>query len=145
MTAGTTKVHADTDAQKLQTVERMIRAWNERDWNRVFDLFAEDGVLHSVMIEPVKGREAIRKHLQKLTPDIERIELKVRNMGIVNGAVFVERVDDFVFRGRHGAVPVVGVVEVENGRIREWREYYDRASLLQAMGLDGDHTDTAKH
>ncbi|MGH8285898.1 MAG: SgcJ/EcaC family oxidoreductase [Steroidobacteraceae bacterium] len=139
-----TTARADTDAQKLATVQRMIQAWNERDWDRVFDLFAEDGVLHSMMVEPVKGRETIRAHISKLTPDIERIELKVRNIGVVDGTVFVERVDDFIYRGRHGAVPVVGVVEVENGRIREWREYYDRASLLGAMGLDADYA-SKKH
>ena len=49
--------------------------------------------------------------------------------------VFIERVDDFVYRGKHGAVPVVGVVEVEKGRVQAWREYYDRAQLLEAMGV----------
>jgi limonene-1,2-epoxide hydrolase len=43
-------------------------------------------------------------------------------------------VDDFVYHGNHGEVPVVGVVEVENGHVKAWREYYDRAQLLKAMG-----------
>ena len=47
-------------------------------------------------------------------------------------------VDDFVYRGHHGAVPVVGVVEVEQGRVKAWREYYDRGQMLEAMGLKED-------
>jgi len=30
---------------------------------------------------------------------------------------------------------VVGVLEVEGGRIKVWREYYDYAQLLREMGV----------
>jgi limonene-1,2-epoxide hydrolase len=127
---------ADSAEEKLATVERMIQAWNDRDWERVYELFARDGVLHSMMLPPIVGREAIKKRLGALAADISRIELRVRHLGVIDGAVFVERVDDFVYRGKHGAVPVVGVIEVENGFVKVWREYYDRAQLLKAMGLE---------
>lgn len=126
---------ADSSEQKLATVERMIEAWNARDWNRVYDLFAPDGVLHSMMLPPIVGREAIKQRLGTLAAGISRIELRVRHMGVVDGVVFVERVDDFVYRGKHGTVPVVGVIEVEDGQVKVWREYYDRAQLLEAMGV----------
>ncbi|HEY8537598.1 MAG TPA: nuclear transport factor 2 family protein [Steroidobacteraceae bacterium] len=126
---------ADTPEQKLATVKQMIQAWNAQDWNRVYDLFAPDGVLHSMMIEPVVGREAIKQRLGALVAGVSRIELRVRHIGVFDGVVFVERVDDFVYRGKHGTVPVVGVIEVENGLVKEWREYYDRAQLLEAMGV----------
>jgi limonene-1,2-epoxide hydrolase len=32
-------------------------------------------------------------------------------------------------------VPVVGILDVRNGKVQEWREYYDRASLMSAMGV----------
>jgi limonene-1,2-epoxide hydrolase len=126
---------ADTDAQKLATVRQMIDAWNQRNWQQVYDLFAADGVLQSMMLPPTVGREAIQQRIGALAKDISAIELRVRHIGVVDGVVFVERVDDFVYRGKHGAVPVVGVVEVEQGRVKAWREYYDRAQLIEAMGL----------
>ncbi|HEY7640729.1 MAG TPA: nuclear transport factor 2 family protein [Steroidobacteraceae bacterium] len=125
----------DTDAQKLATVRQMIDAWNQRNWQQVYELFAPDGTLQSMMLPPTVGREAIQQRISTLAQGIEAIELRVRHIGIVDGVVFVERVDDFVYRGKHGAVPVVGVVEVEQGRVKAWREYYDRAQLLEAMGL----------
>lgn len=128
-------VRADGDAEKLAVVREMLAAWHALDWEKVYSLFAEDGVLHSMMHEPVVGRAAIRDRLGRLTPGISRIDLKVRTIGVIDGRVFVERVDDFVYNGHAGAVPVVGVLEVEGGRIRLWREYYDFAQLRREMGV----------
>jgi limonene-1,2-epoxide hydrolase len=125
----------DSDAQKLATVRQMIDAWNQRNWEQVYALFAEDGVLQSMMLPPTVGREAIAQRIGALAQGIDSIELRVRHIGVIDGVVFIERVDDFVYRGKHGAVPVVGVVEVEKGRVQAWREYYDRAQLLEAMGV----------
>ena len=130
---------ADSDAQKLATVRQMIEAWNARNWQQVYDLFAQDGVLQSMMLPtPTVGREAISKRIGALAADLSQIELRVRHIGVVDGVVFIERVDDFTYRGHHGAVPVVGVVEVEQGHVKVWREYYDRAQMIEAMGLKQD-------
>lgn len=132
--AGQPAAAADTDAQKLATVHRMIEAWNQRHWDQVYALFAQDGVLQSMMLPPTVGREAIQQRIGALAKGIESIELRVRHIGVIDGVVFIERVDEFVYHGKHGEVPVVGVVEVENGHVQAWREYYDRAQLLEAMG-----------
>lgn len=125
--------------RRIAVVRDMAAAWHARDWNRVAALFAEDGVLHSMMVEPIRGRRAIAARVNHLGAGLESITLNIRNIGLVNGAVFVERVDEFVYQGHAGRVPVVGVIEVgEDGLIREWREYYDRAELLRAMGLEQD-------
>jgi limonene-1,2-epoxide hydrolase len=66
------------------------------------------------------------------------VRIVVRNAAVVGDSVFLERVDGFVLDGRPGAMPVVGVLEIEDGKVREWREYYDRATLLRGMGLERD-------
>ncbi len=145
LTAAAPSVAADTDAQKLATVQKMIEAWNTRNWQQVYELFAADGVLESMMLPtPTVGREAISKRIGALAKDISRIELRIRHMGVADGVVFIERVDDFVYRGKHGAVPVVGVVEVEQGRVKAWREYYDREQMIEAMGLKEDFDATRR-
>jgi limonene-1,2-epoxide hydrolase len=145
LAAAAPSASADTDAQKLATVQKMIDAWNTRNWQQVYELFSEDGVLQSMMLsEPTVGREAISKRIGALAKDISRIELKIRHMGVADGVVFIERVDDFVYRGKHGAVPVVGVVEVEQGRVKAWREYYDRGQMIEAMGLKEDFDATRR-
>jgi limonene-1,2-epoxide hydrolase len=127
------------DEAKIAVVRDMVDAWNTRDWDRVVNLFAEDGSLHSMMVEPIVGREAIGARIGHLGEGLETITLNLRNIGVIDGTVFVERVDEFVYNGHEGSVPVVGVIEIgEDGLITEWREYYDRAELLQAMGLAED-------
>lgn len=138
------KEPAAADAEKIAVVMEMVEAWNTLDWDRVTNLFAEDGVLHSMMVEPIVGRESIGERIAHLGAGTESITLNLKHIGVIDGVVFVERVDEFVFNGHPGSVPVVGVLEVEDGLIKEWREYYDRNELLEAMGLAGDFDEDAR-
>lgn len=126
------------DSDKLALAREMVQAWDVMDWTRVVDLFAEDGVLHSVMQEPLVGKEAVAGRIALLASKCERITLKIESLGVIDGRVFVQRVDDFHFDGTHGVVPVVGILSMADGRITEWLEYYDRPTLLKGMGLVSD-------
>lgn len=141
VTGGAAAAAPADDAHKLAVAKEMFEAWNTRNWDKVSDLFTEDGVLHSMMVEPVVGRPAIHARIAALGAGIERIHLNVRNLGVINGLVYVERVDEFVYKGKAGKVPVVGVLDVQGDKIKEWREYYDRQELLREMGVatDFDH------
>ncbi len=121
------------DAERLAVANDMIDSWNKMDWERTYELFAEDGVLHSVMREPIVGREVIRGRLDTLFIGLERIELQIANIGVVNDVVMFERVDDFDYNGKNSRIPVVGVMEISNGKVDVWREYYDKASLMAAL------------
>jgi limonene-1,2-epoxide hydrolase len=124
---------AQQDAERLAVANDMIDAWNQMDWERAYGLFAEDGVLHSVMREPIVGREVIRTRLSALFVGLERIELQISNIGVVRDVVMFERVDDFDYNGKHARIPVVGVMEISDGKVDVWREYYDKTSLMAAL------------
>lgn len=127
---------SDTDAEKVAVVQAILDAWSAEDWDRVEALFAPHGVLQSVMTEAIVGREAFAERVRLLSVGLERIKLHIKAIGVIDGRVFVERVDDFDTNGHHGEVPVVGVLSVENGMVTEWLEYYDRATLLRGMGIN---------
>jgi limonene-1,2-epoxide hydrolase len=126
----------DTDAEKVAVVQDILDSWSAQDWARVESLFAPNGVLQSVMSAPVVGREAFAERLRVLAVGLERIQLHIKAIGVIDGRVFVERVDDFDTNGHHGEVPVIGVLTVEDGLVTEWLEYYDRATLLRGMGVE---------
>ena len=126
----------DIEAEKVAVVRDICAAWSAQDWARVESLFAPDGVLHSVMLDPIVGRPAFAARLQLLARGLERIDIRILAIGVIDGRVFVERVDDFDANGNHCELPVVGVLRVEDGLVTEWLDYYDRASLLRGMGRD---------
>ncbi len=119
-------------------VQKMIDAWDAKDWKLVTNLFTDDGILHSMMLEPIVGKANIGKRIDLLGAGLETITLHIHNTAVVGNTVFIERTDDFIFNGHHGKVPVVGVLEVQGDKIKAWREYYDRAELVAAMGLKED-------
>lgn len=127
-----------TDEQKIAAGREMAAAWKAMEWRKVADMFAPDGVLHSMMVEPIKGREAVYRRVSGLGEGLESITLNIRHMGVIDGALYMERTDEFVIRGKAGSAPVVGVLEFDGPLISVWREYYDRAHLLKAMGLVED-------
>jgi limonene-1,2-epoxide hydrolase len=129
---------ANDDAAELAVARDMFSAWDKQDWQKVVNLFTPDGALHSMMVEPIIGREAIGRRMAALTDGLESIHLNIKNLGVINGLVYVERQDEFVYKGKAGKVPVVGVLDIRDGLVKEWREYYDRAELLREMGVKTD-------
>ena len=122
----------------IAVVKKMIAAWEARDADAITDMFTEDGVLHSMMIQPIVGRDAIRPRMKFLVDNATHMHLNVRNWAVTGNTVFIERQDEFTFKGHEGKVPVVGVLVISGDKVKEWREYYDRAELLEAMGVEGD-------
>lgn len=127
-----------TDEQKIAAGREMAAAWKAVDWRKVANMFTPDGVLHSMMVDPIVGREAIYKRVSGLGDGLESITLNISHMGVIDGILYMERVDEFVIRGKAGSAPVMGVLEFEGPLIKVWREYYDRAHLLKNMGLVED-------
>ncbi|MDX6741173.1 nuclear transport factor 2 family protein [Actinocorallia sp. A-T 12471] len=124
-----------SDERKIAAARAMVAAWNAQDWDEIVRLFAPDGVLHSVMQEPLRGREAIAERLGLLSEGLVSLELEIRALGVIDGRVFLERRDVFVNGHGKTEVPVVGVLSYDaDGLVTEWLEYYDRATLLAGFG-----------
>lgn len=133
MTDAPTLSESDT---QVAVVRDMLSSWSAQDWPRVVSLFAPNGRLHSVMSAPVDGREAFAERVRTLAIGLERIQIHVKTIGVIDGRVFVERIDDFDANGNHAEVPVVGILRIEDGLVVEWLEYYDRATLLAGLGIN---------
>lgn len=127
-----------SDERKIEIFRTMASAWQAQDWDTCAGLFAPDGVLHSVMLEPVVGRETIRARIGKLGGAHKHVTLDIRRIGVVDGVLFVQRVDRIVIDGRAGECPAVAVVEFSGDRIARWSDYYDRSQLARAAGYTAE-------
>ena len=128
---------SDKDQKSLAVAREMVQAWNDQNWDKVGELFAPDGVLHSMMLDPIEGREAVASRITALGAGVSWIELEIEHMGVIDGRVYMERMDRFVYNDHRGNVPVMGVLVInDDGLVQLWRDYYDRAQLLREMGVD---------
>lgn len=123
-----------SDQEKIDVFRTMAQAWHDQDWDTCASLFAADGVLHSVMLQPVVGRQTIYDRIVKLGGAHKKVTLDIHRIGCVGDTLFVERTDIIVINGKRGECPVVGVLQFEDGKIKLWRDYYDRATLVEAAG-----------
>jgi limonene-1,2-epoxide hydrolase len=124
------------DEDRTATVLAILAAWSRADLEAVASLFAEDGVFHCMMRQPIVGRSAFHRHLQTLQSfkPGNKVDIQVRHLGQGNGLVFAERLDRVQINGREGEIPAVGVFEVRNGEVTHWREYFDQATLSRERG-----------
>ncbi len=123
-----------SDEQKIATFRAMEDAWQAKQWRRCADLFAPDGVLQSMMLEPLVGREVFFERMVRMERPNKIVRMHIHHIGVIDGRVFAERTDELIVDGVSRSVPVVGVMEFDGPLIAAWREYYDRNQLLLARG-----------
>lgn len=122
-------------ASNEQIVNDFIAAFGKLDLEALMGFFTEDAVYHNIPWPPANGRAAIRKVLEGFFKDMNMTSAKfeVRYQLATGNVVMNERVDYLTINGKKVSLPVMGVFEIENGRIKAWRDYFDAATFTTAM------------
>ena len=105
-------------------VRDFLAAWERRDTEHIVDRFAEDGVYHSIPLTPIVGKPAIREFVAGFA-DRPLGLLVIHHQVATEHVVMNERTDHIRLNGQPVVLPICGVFEIENGRIKAWREYFD--------------------
>jgi limonene-1,2-epoxide hydrolase len=117
----------------IDTVRDFCAAWRRLDIEELMGFFTEDAVYHNMPGPPATGRDAVRKTIERFLGGWQRAEFELLNVAATGNTVFTERVDRVDAGGKHVDLPVVGVFEVADGKIRAWRDYFDLATYTRAM------------
>ncbi len=112
-------------SQNTDLVTAFCRAWSNRDVDEILGYFAEDAVYHNMPMPPTQGKPAIKTILQQIVSPTTWMEWETLNMAEAGNIVFTERVDRFEMDGKKVELPVAGVFEIESGKIKAWRDYFD--------------------
>ena len=118
--------------------ERIIRdfiaAWSRIDPAELAGYFAEDGVYHNMPMGPVGGRDKVEELIRGFTASWTETTWDLLNIVASGDVVMAERVD----RTRSGEkavdLPCVGVFEMEDGKIKVWRDYFDLGTFQRGLG-----------
>lgn len=120
----------------LQVMDQMMDAWQNQDWDAVTALFTPQGSLEIVPIGATyTGHPQIRGHLDEVAGGIESLHFNVKHLLDHNGLVTFERDDVFIYNGREGIVPCVGILQIEDNQVACWREYFDGMTMAKALGM----------
>ncbi len=112
---------SDPDALVTQFCE----AWVRMDADELASYFTDDGVYHNIPMAAAEGREAVRGLLQGMKAMISSIRFEILRQVTAGGVVMNERIDHITMGDKTIALPVCGVFEIEGGRIKAWRDYFD--------------------
>lgn len=123
---------ARSDAMK--TIGAFCDAWGSCDIEQILAFLTDDCFYHNIPIEPVIGKANIRGFLGGFLQLVETGEFRILAMAqSASGAVMTERIDRFCINGSWGELPVMGIFELENGRIAQWRDYYDQTEMNRIL------------
>lgn len=117
--------------------ERLVRdfceAWSRRDIDELLGYFTEDAIYHNMPIDAAQGHDAIRNVMMLFVPLSKEISFEIMHLAQDGNTVLTERVDRFVMEGGTIELPVMGVFEIEQGKIKAWRDYFDMETFTKQM------------
>ncbi len=105
-------------------VRDFLAAWERRDTAFILECFADDAVYHSVPLSPIVGKDAIRRFVEGfegVAPGRLEIHYQIATANLVMN----ERTDHIMLNGTPVSLPICGVFEIDRGKIKAWREYFD--------------------
>ena len=118
----------------VETILAFCRAGQARDLETQMSYIPENGIYHNMPDAPIVGKPKIRELLSGYLTNSDATEIIVKNIAEAKpGLVLTERVDRFRRNGKWIDCPVMGAAEVENGKIKHWRDYYDVLFLQKQM------------
>jgi limonene-1,2-epoxide hydrolase len=113
-------------------VREFCAAWVRMDPDELAEYFTDDGVYHNIPMAPMEGKENIRAGLAGMKAMIGSIRFDIHHQVAAGDVVMNERTDHLVMGDTTVALPVVGVFEISDGKIRAWRDYFDMAQFSGA-------------
>ena len=122
----------------MEENERIIRefitAWSRLDPEELAAYFADDGVYHNMPIAPVSGRANVENFIRGFVGTWDETTWDILNVMSSGNVVVAERLDRTRAGEKSVALPCVGVFELEGGKIKVWRDYFDFATYQRGLG-----------
>ncbi len=121
----------------MQENERIVRefieAWSRLDPAELAGYFADDGVYHNMPAGPVTGRDNVEKLIRGFIASWTQTTWDVLHVLCSGDVVVAERLDRTRAGGKSVDLPCVGVFELEAGKIKTWRDYFDLATYQRGL------------
>lgn len=115
----------------VDVIRSFTDAVARKDYDSALTCLAEDCEYTNLPIGTVNGPAAVRGALEPFFSQTLENELVFLRTGVDGARVFTERLDRHRLEDRWVELPVMGLWEVEDGKIKVWREYFDLETLFR--------------
>jgi limonene-1,2-epoxide hydrolase len=113
-------------------VIEFLATWDRGDIDSMLDLFTDDAVYQNMPMAPLVGKAAIREFVTQAVAAMPGgLHVEIHRQLVDRNIVMNERTDSFTLNGRKLAVPVCGVFELKDSKVKAWRDYYDGMLFAQ--------------
>ncbi len=114
-------------------MDRFITAWRNKDTDGLMAMFTEDAEYTNIPMDPPNiGHEAIRAFIESFLGTMDSIRFEIHRQVVNGNTIMNERTDHIEIGGQKIALRVMGVFELENGKIKLWRDYFDMSAFNPA-------------
>ena len=117
-----------------EIIRDFIAAWSRLDPAELAGYFCEDGTYHNMPTGPVSGRKNVEEMIRGFISSWTETEWEIVHLLAQGNVVVAERVDRTKAGDRSVELPCTGVFEMEDGKIKVWRDYFDLGTYARAMG-----------
>ncbi len=118
-------------SDNVAIIKSFIEAWSRLDADELVAYFTEDGTYHNMPFDPVSGHENLKGFIAGFIKDWTQTDWDVLTLMGEGDVVVAERLD----RTRVGDIavdlPCCGVFQMEGGKIKVWRDYFDMATYMK--------------
>lgn len=115
--------------QPEDVVLGLCDAFAKHDAEALRQYFTDDVVYHNIPMDPAVGLEAAMAVIDMFLAVCEELEFQVHHLAVDGETVLTERTDVFTIGGKTAPLPVMGAFRVVDGKIAEWRDYFDMGQV----------------
>lgn len=116
-------------ARNEAAVRAFLKGWDDRDVEACMAQVTDDMCYLNQPLEAIRGKANVRKMIASIFVPAKKVEFKLLNVFGHGNKVITERLDQWDWNGSGNwqlKLPVCGMFELtDEGKIYEWREYYD--------------------
>lgn len=115
----------------IEIVRAFLTAMEAKDYDSAVRYVAEDCEYTNLPMTTVRGPAGVRAVLEPFFAPTIKNEFVILREAASGPIVFIERLDRHLIEKGWVELPVTGVLEVHDGLITVWREYFDLATIMK--------------
>ncbi len=120
-------------SNNVEVVRSFIEAWSRLDPAELAGFFHESGVYHNMPAKPVVGRETVQTFIAGFISTWTKTDWEILSLIGEGDWVICERIDRTKTTQGDVDLPCCGVFQMEAGKIKLWRDYFDMGTYVRAM------------